>query len=366
MQTPIRILCVFSNLNRGGAESMCMNLYRHIDKNKIQFDFVKHTSVIGHFEDEIHKLGGKIYTAPRYKIYNHLSYVNWWKKHLLLHPEYKIIHGHFFTISAVFFKVAKKLGRVTIGHSHSTSSGRNVIKQLYLKKVEKYSDYCLACGQQAGKWLFPHKTFDVLNNAINVDDFKYNEVYRKEIREGLGINDELLIGTVGNLHSIKNPFGIIEIFKNVCTENPNARLLWVGAGDLKNKIEQKLDEENIRDKVFLMGSRPDVNKLLQAMDIFILPSFFEGLGIASIEAQTAGLKCFLSDKVPTEAAVTNLCEFLSLNDYKIWAKKILSTKCDRSDTQNSIKKSGYDIINTVEWLTNYYYKIYETKGQNKG
>ena len=153
---PIRVLCVFSLLDRGGAESMCMNLFRNIDRNLVQFDFVKHTSKTCDFEKEIRNLGGRIYEAPQYKIYNHFAYCEWWDRFFKKHPEYKIVHGHYYTTSPIYFKVAKKNNRITIGHSHSSSIDGK-IKELLIRNVQKYSDYCFACSNEAGKWLFPDR-----------------------------------------------------------------------------------------------------------------------------------------------------------------------------------------------------------------
>ena len=183
---PIRILCVLAVLDRGGAETMCMNLYRQIDRAKVQFDFVKHTSSKGAYEDEIRSLGGRIFEAPRYKLYNIFQYKKWWRAFFKVHPEYKIIHGHFFTISNVYFKVAHEFGLHTIGHSHSEKANYHSLKY-WLKKqsirwIEKESDTCFACSQAAGEYLFPHKTFKVIHNALDSKKFAWNEAEAVAVR----------------------------------------------------------------------------------------------------------------------------------------------------------------------------------------
>lgn len=212
MEYPIRVLCVFSLLDRGGAESMCMNLYRRIDHSKIQFDFVKHGPQKGAFEEEIHSLGGRIYEAPRYQIYNHQFYCTWWKQHLEDHPEHQIIHGHYYSVSAVYFKVAHEMGRITVGHSHSTSvSGPNwwetQLKRMLCKGVERQADYCLACSKAAGQWLFPHKEFTVLPNAVDAERFSFNPRIAQEVRCELSLGDHYVVGTVGRIVQVKNPMG---------------------------------------------------------------------------------------------------------------------------------------------------------------
>ncbi len=359
---PIRVLCVFSCLDRGGAETMCMDLYRHIDRSRVQFDFVKHTTQKGMYEDEIEKLGGRIFVAPKYKGYNLPKYRRWWEKHLKEHPEHKIIHGHYFNLSSIYFKVCKQFGRITVAHPNAVKSGgfaeafkRAVYKE---KDIEKYSDYCFACSQSAGEWLIKNKPFTVLNNAIDINKFVYSEKIRGEVREELGLSSDcLVIGSVGRFSYEKNPYGILNIFKSVLSKNPDAKLLWVGDGKMHSEIEQCIHKDGLDKSVILTGVRADVHRLMQAMDVFIFPSLWEGLGIVAIEAQAAGMPCFCSKAVPQEAAVTDLCKFLPLDNYELWAREILSAKTERRDTSEQIKAAGYDVDETSKWLQNFYLEI---------
>ncbi len=361
MNEPIRVLCVFSTLDRGGAETMCMNLYRHIDRAKVQFDFVKHTKDGGAYEDEIKSLGGKIYSAPRYKIYNHFQYVKWWKNFLSKHPEYKIIHGHYFTISAIYFHVAKKLGAITIGHSHAVEPKPHRFKERgrwYIEHlVEREADYCLACSTDAGNWLFPNKAFIVLNNAIDVKEFSFNQIARERIRKEYGLTDSFVIGAVGTIKNIKNPYGIVDIYQAVLDKCNTARLLWIGDGPMKKEIEQYVCSIGLQSNVIFAGMRNDVADLLQAMDIFVFPSKSEGLGMAAIEAQAAGLQCFCSDQVPREAAVTDRCYFLPLGNPSKWADEICKCDCTHVDMTQKIIDAGYDIHQTAQWLEDFYYSL---------
>jgi len=353
---PLRVLCVFSTLNRGGAETMCMNLYRHIDREKVQFDFVKHSPAKGAYEDEIVALGGKIYEAPRYRLYNHFQYCKWWKRHLTQHPEHRIIHCHFFTMASAFFSVAKRAGCSTIVHAH-TSKTNNRIKELMLKSVEKDADFCFACSQEAGKWLFPHREFTVLNNAIDTERFMFNPAVRREYREEFQLKNEYVLGTVARLIAVKNPFVLIEVFKIVHQKNQQSKLLWVGDGRLRPEIEQKLREEGLSDSVILTGVRSDVPDLLQAMDCFLLPSVFEGLPVTLIEAQGSGLPCFVSETVTKEADITGLCQYLPLNSPETWADAILNDRTKRENTSQKIIDAGYDIQTTAKWLEDFYLHI---------
>lgn len=356
MQEPIRVLCVFSTLDRGGAESMCMNLYRHIDRDKVQFDFVKHTPLKGSFEDEIISLGGRVFEAPRYRMYNHIQYARWWKRHLDKHPEHIIIHGHFFSISAVYFSVAKKAGRITVAHSHIAKASSK-LKEIYIKSIEKIADYRLACGKEAGQLLYPHKDFTILNNAIETEKFVYNPKCEQQYRMELGLTDKFVIGVVASFTDHKNPLGIIEIFREIHNAHPNAVLVWAGDGPMRKEIESLVEKYQLKEAVHLLGVRKDIDKLLQAMDVFILPSFYEGLPVVLIEAQAAGLKCFVSETVTREADITGRCTYINNSDYVRWAEEICSADLTKVDTYNQICEAGYDVQKSAEWLQEFYLKI---------
>ena len=362
MSQPIRILCVFSRLDRGGAESMCMNLYRALDRTKVQFDFVKHTTDKGQFEDEIINLGGYIYEAPMYKIYNHLTYCVWWRKFFKQHPEYRIIHGHYFTIAAIYLRIAKKFERITITHAHAERGPREHIRLALRIKIaiaerdEKYSDFCFACSKNAGDWLFPHKEYKVLKNAIDSAQYTLNEGTREQIRKEFGIRDEQrIIGVIGSFSPVKNPLGILAIFNNVHKESPDSVLLWCGDGPLRSEIESKIQELSLEDSVILAGVRSDMPRMLQAIDVYIMPSLREGLPVAGIEAQAAGIPCLFSDTISRDVAITDCCEFLPLQDMELWRKSLLKAfDKEREDTRTQIISAGFDIQTTAEWLQDFY------------
>ena len=354
IKTPIRVLCVFSTLDRGGAESMCMNLYRHIDRNIVQFDFVKHTTKIGALEKEINELGGHIYIAPRMRMERLPGYIKWWEKHFEKHPEHQIVHGHYFTASAIYFRVAKKCSRVTIGHMHIAKYD-SYIKQLLCGQIEHYADYCLACGWDAGKLLYPHRHFIVLNNAIDASQFQYNAEVRKEYREKLGLNESIVIGIVANFGEHKNPLGVIELFNQLSKMNSRYKLLWIGAGgELLDKVKVRVNKYELQSKVILLGARSDVSDLLQAMDAFILPSFYEGLPVVLIEAQAAGLQCFVSEFVTKEADITGRCTFLPLDQWEKWGTSIRESNLQHINTHDQIVDAGYDISYTTAMLQKIY------------
>lgn len=338
---------------------MCMNLYRKIDRTRVQFDFVKHISTKGAFEDEILALGGRIFEAPRYNIKNHFTYVKWWKHFLTENPEFQIIHAHYYTFSAVYLKIARRMGRYTIGHIHSASAGNGIaghIKEFYIHRIPKYADARFACSKAAGEWAYGDKSFTVIKNALDTDKLAYNEWCRAEMRESLGLAmDEPMFCIVANLRKVKNPIGAMDIFKAIKTKLPCARLFWVGEGTMRAPLEEKIKAEGLSSSVTLLGSRSDIPELLQAADVFMLCSFHEGLGLSAIEAQAAGLPCLLSVGVPREANVTGLCTFLPLDDTQAWtdvAERAL--RIQRRDTREAIIASGYDVKRTADWLVDFY------------
>lgn len=365
MNEPIRVLCVFSTLDQGGAESMCMNLYRHIDREKVQFDFVKHTSQKCAFDEEILSMGGRIFVAPRFRGANLITYRKWWKDHLKMHPEHQIIHGHYFTASKYYFSVCKKTGRTTVGHSHTDTYGKKEVgKRIMIHRLENYCDYRLACSEKAGKLLYPHKDFIVLRNAIAVDQYTYNVQTAEEVRKEYSLGDAFVLGTVGTIKEVKNPLGIVDIFCAVSRERPNSRLLWVGRDEgMMQEAIVALEEKGQRERVIFTGPRSDVNRLMQAMDCFILPSFSEGLPVTLIEAQAAGLPCYVSSSVSDEADITGLIRFLPLDEWVQWSKAICSIQQERRNTETEISQAGYDIKETSAWLQQFYLGISKAEEQ---
>ncbi len=364
---PIRVLQVFARMDRGGSETMIMNYYRNIDKEKVQFDFVVHTDDVCAFDKEIENLGGRIFHLPRYTLKNHFQYIKLWKDLLKSHPEYKIIHGHYFSISAIYFFIAKKFDTIKIAHSHIAIRKKD-IKSLLLKlftlPVRYLTDYYFACSIIAGEWLYGKnkkikKDLIIHKNSINTELFKYNESYRREIRAELNIDHKFVLGHVGRFNSQKNHNFLIDIFKAILEKEKNSILLLVGEGELRASIEKKVSMLGIEANVLFLGSRSDVHKIIQAIDVFIFPSFYEGLPVTVIEAQTSGLKCFISNTISNEVKITDVVDFLSINksaDY--WADRILeyANGYQRTDKLIEVKNAGYDIFESAKWLQDFYLK----------
>ena len=380
MQKPIRILHVLGRLDRGGAETMIVNIYRNIDRSKVQFDFVIHTEEKCDYDDEIRKLGGKIFSIPRYTGKNHFSYKKAWHTFFINHPEYKLIHGHMRSTAGIYLKVAKKHGLITIAHSHSTASRGNKIEQLAKNimqlPIRYLSDYLFACSDEAGKWLFgkdvnKRDNYSIIKNAIDVEKYTFNETIRNEIRKNLGIENKFVLGHIGSFTFPKNHKFIIEIFDEIRKINSNTVLLLLGEGELRPQIEKQVEDLGIKDKVILTGTVPNVHEYLQAMDVFLFPSIFEGLGMAVIEAQAAGLPCVISDAVPDEAIVTDKVNIIPLNKQQSsiqWANAIINIDIynRREDTSRSLIEHGYDIKSEVEKVKNIYFDILKPKEKYEG
>lgn len=366
MESCKRVLEVFHIMNRGGAETLIMNLYRNIDRSRIQMDFVVHSKEPGIYDDEIKRLGGKIYYCPSYEVKNHFQYKKWWENFFAQHSEYTIVHGHATGPAAVYLKVANKYHCVTIAHSHIAGSQKGFkqyVINLYQKPLKNIAKYKFACSRDAGEWLFGKKTdFIVFNNAIDSRKFIYSEKQRKKMRNELGIKDStFVIGNVARFHLQKNHTFLIDIFKEILDKNPDSCLVLVGDGELRSEIEDKVSKLGITEHVVFTGVRTDINNLMQAFDYFLFPSLYEGLGIVLIEAQASGLPCMTSAKVvPIEAKVTDQLVYFSLDKTaKGWATEVLNHANEhvRQDRYQDILDKKYDINQIAKWLENFYLEV---------
>lgn len=363
MSGPIRILQVVTHMNRGGLETMLMNYYRQIDRNRVQFDFLVHRMERADYDDEIKSLGGVIYRLPRLIPWSG-TYLRALDMFFAAHPEYKIVHVHQDCLSGVILRAAQKNGmNVRIAHSHSSSQDRDLkypIKLFYRRQIPKYATDLFACGQAAGEWMFCGAPFTVLNNAVNAIAYQYNAEVRQSIRKELGIAENTFaVGHVGRFSYPKNHTYLLDIFAELHRRQPNSKLLLVGDGELRESIERKITDLGLSDDVILTGVRSDVAALLQAMDVFVFPSLYEGLPVTMVEAQAAGLPCFISDKVPSECKMTEKIWQIALSDTPArWADRILAADMTRTDTYTEIVAAGFDIAENAKWLEAYYEEAY--------
>ena len=364
-EQPIRVAQIIGKWIGGGVESVVMNYYRHIDRTKIQFDFICDNDSTNIPYEEIEKLGGKVILIPPYqKVFKYHKTL----KKVLKDGNYKIVHSHINTLSMFSLCAAKCAGvPVRIAHSHSTTNKKEKKKNLLKQVLRPFSrlfatDY-MCCSELAGRWLFGNKEYDkgnvyLLNNAIDLDKFKYDEKVRKEKRKELNISDDtLVIGHVGRFVEQKNHRFLIDIFNEVHKEEKNSILLLAGQGPLMDEIKEKVRKLGLKDNVNFLGQRNDINELYQAFDVFLLPSLYEGLPVVGIEAQTTGLLCVFSDDMTKETKVLDSTIFLSLEQSnKKWVDCILKTfkEYKRKDSRNEIIDSGFDIIKESKLLEKTY------------
>lgn len=372
MAKTLRILHVLTGMNLAGTETLLMNLYRNIDREKVQFDFAVTAEKECAYDAEILELGGKIIRYPLYRGINHFSYVSWWNNFFKNHPEYHVVHGHIGSTAAIYLSIAKKYGCYTIAHSHSTYGPMNLHTFLY--KVYSYptrfiADYFMGCSQDAlvsryGTGVLKYPNHFILKNGIDAKKYIYSAELREKIRKEFHIEPgKIVIGTVGRLTPQKNPQFIIQLIKELDKRGVDFQFLWVGTGEKEKEIRDALHSELANRHVLMVGAQTDVYALLQAMDIFVFPSVFEGLGIAAIESQAADLPTLCSSTIPAEVNISDRCQFLSINDVTIWAnalQEIIAKKSYhfRKDQYGSIKRAGYDIIDVVKKLTKMYLDFY--------
>lgn len=365
----LRVLHVLHKMDYAGTETLLMNLYRVIDRERIQFDFAVCSQEQGDYDSEIEALGGRIIHYPRYTGTNHFEYVKWWRSFFEKHPEYRIVHGHIGSTAAIYLHIASRCGRYTIAHSHATNSGKisfnEILYRIYSYPTRFIANYYLGCSKAAlvdryGRRIANDKTrARVFFNAIDAEKFTYNEKVRAEVRADLKLGDcEIVLGTVGRLAPEKNPFMILDLIYKLKRRGAQFTFLWLGKGSMEPDIKQRIREMHLEETIIMLGARSDINRMLQAMDIFVFPSLFEGLGITCVEAQAADLRCFCSNVIPEEARVTEKFEPISIDDINEWVDRvgraIEQRDFGRRDRSKEMMAAGYDIHSQTEWLTKFY------------
>ncbi len=354
----IRVLQVIGALGYAGVESMVMNYYRHMNRELIQFDFVTCSQTPERYDEEIKGLGGKIYRLPSRAKHPFRYMIR--LKEVIKENKYKIVHIHQNSASMSMDAFSAKLCgvRAIIGHSHNTRC--NILWQHYLLKpfVSLLVTDRFACSREAGVWVFSKRQVSVVRNAVDTKLFSFNETKRKEYRALLKAEEETkVLLFVGRLDEQKNVIRLIEIFHAFSEINSNSILVVVGEGSLKNKMILKAKELKIQNQVVFLGVRDDVNKLMFAADIFILPSLFEGLGIVCVEAQAAGLPCVVSENVPCPDIAGRKVEIALDEQNEVWGKKLNNLKLEkRNGLKNQVVESGYDIETEAQKLCKFYKK----------
>lgn len=370
--TPIRVLHILHTMNRGGTENAIMNYYRHIDRERIQFDFLLTDPNKCAFEDEIISLGGIVHRVPRLTMSNPTPYLKGVDHFFKIHPEYRIVHSHTSSKSVFPLYIAKKHNiPVRICHSHNTQSEsglKGVIRDFLKIPLKRVASHYFACGIKAAEWLygqnFPTKHIvTIMRNVIEGDKFSFNPHIRQVFRNKLVIDDQcIVIGLAARFNVQKNHLFAINIFNEFKQLLPHSKLLLIGDGELREQITEKVNSLGLTNDVIFAGVVPNVYDYEQAIDIFMLPSLYEGLPLSIIEAQISGLKCFTTEgTVSKECSVTDLVSYLPLErGAKYWAEEIYKAKdYNRYDRLDEIKKAGYDARTSAVDLQNKYIELYK-------
>lgn len=365
-QQTIRVLHVFHSLGCGGAETMIMNIYRHIDRAKIQFDFMVHSQEKGFFEDEVELYGGRIFRVPYFNGFNKRQYTSEVRKLMDNHPEIRIVHGHLGSCAHIYLDEARKAGKISIAHSHNTNSKELSLKaiayRLFTFKTRNKADFYFSCSEKAGEDRFGKKIvldktrYKVINNAIDCHKFTYDNNVRRILRDKLQLEDKYVIGHIGRFNNQKNHNFLIDIFEEYHRLYKDSILILVGDGDLKNIIEEKVNRLNLQKAVRFLGVKDNVNELLQAFDCIVFPSKYEGLPVTLIEAQASGLPCVISNTITKEVIVTDLVTQVPLScDLSVWVSAIEKGKSIiRKGRENDLKLKGYEIIESSKVLEKFY------------
>lgn len=336
-----------------------MNLYRNINREKIQFDFLTHRE--GIFDDEIKKLGGRIYQLDYITKIGYFKYKKQLETFFKKHTEYKTIHVHLNQVSGIVLEVARKQNiRKRIVHSHNTQNTNLFVVKLYKcylqSKINKNATIRLACSEKAGKWLYKKANFTVIPNGIEMEKFRFNTGNRDKIRKELNIaNETIVIGNIARFDQQKNHLFLIDVFYEYLKLVNCAMLILIGEGILEENIRSKIKDKGIEDKVKFLGIKKDVEKYYSAFDYFVFPSLYEGLGIVLIEAQASGLKTYTSKgRVPEEAEISDYLKYIPLEENpKQWAQEI--GKSNIYERKNIKLSDNYDIRKIVNQIE----KIYE-------
>lgn len=362
MGEPIRVLHILQRMEAGGTQALLMNIYRKIDRTKIQFDFLVVYKEKQFYDDEIRKMGGRVYKLSFREDLNLPKFQKELAEFFKQHREYKIVHCHAYTIGYFCLSAAKKTGiPIRIAHSHNNETVHDIkyLPKLVMQRIfTKNATELFACSEEAGKYLFKDKPFKVLKNAIDSQNFIADDKIREKTRKELGVEDKFVVGHVGRFHPQKNHDFLIDIFAEIKKKRSDAELILVGTGPLEEKIKSKVAERGFSNCVHFLGNRKDMNRIYQAMDVFVFPSLFEGLGIVAIEAQAAGVPIVCSEGLPPETDITPIYKKLMLREgAEKWADVALEIAQDpnaHTNMQKYVISAGFDMEVTAKYMEQYY------------
>lgn len=375
MTRPIRVLHVLGNTQLGGAESRTMDLYRHLDRDRVQFDFLVHTDREGFFDQEIARLGGRIFRIPRFRIYNYFTYQRAVANFFREHHEFRAVQGHITSTASIYLPLAHKAGiPLTIAHARSAGVDKGIkgtLTRLLRRNLSKKTDVMFCCSRIAGISVFGEKAVAegktiFIPNAIDCSAFDYDLSVRERIRKELGIEGNYVIGHVGSFRYAKNHEYLLRVFaalrdisdtkSSQGNDQKDYVLLLLGEGSGMEAMKELAKELGIAKQVYFLGNRGNVSDYYQAMDYFVYPSRFEGLPGAVVEAQTCGLKCVMSDSICEEVVATDLVETRSIQEEpSAWAAAIMATQeYERKGYVKEMREAGFDVEEQAEKMMRFY------------
>ena len=384
MGEAVRVLHVLGNTNLGGAESRIMDLYRHTDRNRVQFDFLVHSGEEGFYEKEIRELGGRIFRVPRFRIYNYFSYRKALKEFFQEHHEFALVQGHMTSTAAIYLPVAKKAGvKKTAAHARSAGVDKGlkgIMTRFLRRNLADKADYLFTCSELAGISVYGEKAVRegktiFIPNAIDCAGFTFDPEKRKKMREELGLTDAFIIGHVGRFHYAKNHEYLLRVFAELCQmgtgaggstaetgADQNYHLILLGEGPLMEDTRKLAEELGVADRVHFLGNHKNIADYYQAMDYFVYPSRYEGMPGTIVEAQASGLPCLMSDTICREVIATELVETMSIEkEPKVWAEELqrridalVSKQENREKYASKMAAAGFDVQAQAERMMRFY------------
>lgn len=384
MGEAVRVLHVLGNTNLGGAESRIMDLYRHTDRNRVQFDFLVHSGEEGFFEKEIRELGGRIFRVPRFRIYNYFSYRKALKEFFQKHHEFALVQGHMTSTAAIYLPIAKKAGvKKTAAHARSAGVDKGLkgtMTRFLRRNLADKADYLFTCSELAGISVYGEKAVRegktiFIPNAIDCAGFTFDPEKRKKMREEFGLTDALIIGHVGRFHYAKNHEYLLRVFAELCRMSAGAggstaengadqkyHLILLGEGPLMEDTRKLAEELGVADRVHFLGNHKNIADYYQAMDYFVYPSRYEGMPGTIVEAQASGLPCLMSDTICREVIATELVETMSIEkEPKVWAEvlqrrmdALVSKQENREKYAAKMAAAGFDVQAQAERMMRFY------------
>lgn len=365
----IKVLYFIDRMRHGGIQQFAVEIVKNMDKNKCEIEFLllddgqtyPLEEVLKELDVKFYKLKGVWFRTPLDILKQKKALKNFFREH----HDYKLVHMHSSSKNFMVLKMAKKYGiKVRIAHSHNIGfQSKNKLKimigNLFKKPLKKCATHYFACSKLAGKWLFDGEEVKIVHNAVDYERFKFNQEKRDELRKELGIEESFVIGNVGRFTNQKNHAFLIDIFEEIHKQNEKAVLMLVGIGEKEQEIRDKVEKLGLTECVKFMGFCKNTNELFWCMDVFLMPSLYEGLPVVGVEAQCTGLPCFMSkDVITEEAKIAENVKFISLEKSAgEWAEIILKSDLNRRDTYEELKQAGYLIEQTVEELEKFYREV---------